>query len=174
MGHDTSLEVPGDDSVYNTLTIAPRQTTTQLASYFEYLVEGLFLICWEFSDTRYHLFFIRMPTILIFVQTAIMTLYVKGFKVDKQKVANIVGAPLVHASISAVVDGLNRSAYLSIEGGYEPPGPDGMRGLAFIVALEIGNDKDELKKKDLGGLDETIKKALPHVLVGPDVWELWR
>jgi hypothetical protein len=91
------------------LTIAPQQATTQLASYFEYLVKGPFLICWEFSDTRHHLFFVRMP-ILIFVQVAIMTLYVKGYKVDRQKVANIVGAPLVEAGIRAIVDRLDRSA----------------------------------------------------------------
>jgi hypothetical protein len=115
-----------------------------------------------------------MP-ILIFVQAAIMTLYAKGFKVDRQKVANIVGAPLIEAGIRrAIVDRLDRSAYLSIEGGYEPPGPDGMRDLAFIIALEIGYDKDELKKKDLAEIDESIKEALPHVLVGPDVWELWQ
>jgi hypothetical protein len=50
-----------------------------------------------------------MP-ILIFVQIAIMTLYVKGYKVDRQKVANIVGAPLVEAGIRAIVDRLDRSA----------------------------------------------------------------
>jgi hypothetical protein len=49
-----------------------------------------------------------------------------------------------------------------------------MRDLAFIIALEIGYDKDELKKKDLGEIDESIKEALPHVLVGLDVWELWQ
>jgi hypothetical protein len=81
--------------------------------------------------------------------------------------------PLVEAGISAILDRLNRSAYLNIVGGYEPPGPDGVRYLAVIIALEIGYDKDELKKKDLGEIDESIREALPHVLVGPDVWELW-
>jgi hypothetical protein len=56
---------------------------TQLASYFEYLIEGLFLICWELSDTR-------CPLALALhthaysdlcagsVAVIIMTLYVKG------------------------------------------------------------------------------------------------
>ena len=113
-----------------------------------------------------------MP-ILIFVQVAIMTLYVKGFKVDTEKVANIVGArdkkdPLILNGISAVVNRINRSGYLRIEGGYKL---EGERHFCFIFALAIGDDKDELKKRDLG--DESILKALPHVLVGPDVWELW-
>jgi hypothetical protein len=118
-----------------------------------------------------------MP-ILIFVQVAIMTLYVKGFKIDRQKVANIVGAndrndPLVDTGIRVIVGRLNRPAYLNIVGGYEPPSPDGERHLALIIALEIGDDEDEMKKKDLGEIDESIRVALPHVLVGPDVWELW-
>jgi len=44
--------------------------------------------------------------------------------------------------------------------------------LSLIIALAIGDDKDELKKKDLEEIDESVRKALPHVLVGPDVWEL--
>ena len=108
-----------------------------------------------------------MP-ILIFVQVATMTFY-------REKVANIVGAkdtydPLVMAGISVIVGRLNRSACLSIKGGYEL---DGERHFCFIFALEIGDDKDELKKKDLGEIDESIRETVPHVLVGPDVWELW-
>jgi hypothetical protein len=111
-----------------------------------------------------------MP-ILIFVQVAIMTLYVKGFKVDREKVAKLVGArdiddPLVETGISVIVNRLNRSAYLRIEGGYELSSSDGERHLHLIIALEIGADKDELKKKDLGEIDESIREALPHVLVG--------
>jgi len=44
---------------------------------------------------------------------------------------------------------VNRSAYINIVTGYEPPSPDGERHLALIIALEIGDDKDEMKKKDL-------------------------
>jgi hypothetical protein len=107
-----------------------------------------------------------------------MTLYVKGFKIDRQKVANVVGARdsvdhLVDAAIRVIMGQLNRSAYLNLVGGYEPPSPDGERHLALIIALEIGEDKDELEKKDLGEIDESIREALPHVLVGPAVWELW-
>jgi hypothetical protein len=119
-----------------------------------------------------------MP-IPIIVQAAIMTLYVKGFKIDKDKIANLVGAedrvdPRVETGIFSTVEQLNRSAYLSIEMGYEPAGPDGELQSALIIALEIGEDKDELKKKDLGEIDESIRRALHlRVLVGPGVWELW-
>jgi hypothetical protein len=80
-----------------------------------------------------------------------MTLYFKGFKVDRENVANLVGVtdrfdPLVESAISAIVGRLNRSAYLHIEGGYELPSPDGERHVSSIIAMEIGADKDELKK----------------------------
>jgi hypothetical protein len=45
----------------------------------------------SFVTQGIHLFVARMP-ILIFVQVAIMTRYVKGFKVDREMVANVVGA----------------------------------------------------------------------------------
>ena len=114
---------------------------------------------------------------LIFVQFAIMTLYVKGFKIDRQKVANIVEArdridPLVDTGIHVIVGRLDRSAYMNIVTGYESPSPDGERHLALVIALGIGDDKDEMKKKDLGEIDDSIRVAPPHVLVGPDVWEL--
>jgi len=80
--------------------------------------------------------------------------------------------PQVDLAIRAIVARLNRSAYLNIVTGYEPPGPDGKRRLALIIALEISDDEDELRKKDLGEIDESIGVALDHVLVGPDVWEL--
>jgi hypothetical protein len=113
----------------------------------------------------------------IFIQAVIMTLYVKGFKIDRQKVADIIkaprGDPIVDTGISVVVEQLNRSAYISIEVGYEPPSADGQRHLALIIALEIDDDEERLKKKELGTVDESIRAALPHTLVGPDVWELY-
>jgi hypothetical protein len=45
--------------------------------------------------------------------------------------------------------------------------------VALILDLEFGYDKGELKNKDLGKIDESIQKALPHALVGPEVWEVW-
>jgi len=66
-----------------------------------------------------------------------MTLYVKGFKIDRQKVADMIGAPrgdpVVYAGIRVVVEQLNRSAYIDIVAGYEPPSPDGQRHLALVV-----------------------------------------
>ena len=81
--------------------------------------------------------------------------------------------PYVDAAIPIIVGQLDRSAYLRIVCGWVPATPDTERHLALIIALAFGADKDELKEKDLGEIDESIKKALPHVLVGPDVWELW-
>ena len=68
---------------------------------------------------------------------------------------------------------LNRDAYIKIVTGYEPPGPDGKRHLALVIALEIDNDEERLRKMELGTIDESIRVALPHTLVGPDVWELF-
>ena len=102
-----------------------------------------------------------------------MTLYVKGFKIDRQKVADMVeaprGDPVVDAGIRVVVEQLNRSAYIDIVAGYEPPSPDGQRHLALVIALKIDTDEERLKKKELGTIDESIRAALPHTLVGPDV-----
>ena len=45
-----------------------------------------------------------------------MTIYVKGYKIDRQKIANMLEArdeedPLVDAGIRVIVERLNRSAY---------------------------------------------------------------
>ena len=50
------------------------------------------------------------------LQAAIMTLYVKGFKIDSDKIANLVGAkdrvdPRVETGVFFTMDQLNRSAY---------------------------------------------------------------
>ena len=97
----------------------------------------------------------------------------KGFKIDRQKVAELVeaprGDPIVDAGIRVVVEQLNRSVYIDIVAGYEPPGPDEERHLALIIALEFDEEEKRLKKKKLRDIDESIKAALPHTLVGPDV-----
>jgi len=49
----------------------------------------------------------------------------------------------------------NRAAYLDIVTGYGPPGPDGNRQLALVIALEIDDDEERLKKRGLGTLDES-------------------
>jgi hypothetical protein len=60
--------------------------------------------------------------ILIFVQVAIITFYVKGFKFDLQKVENVGASQghkwprLINAGIGVIIGRLNRSAYLSFEG----------------------------------------------------------
>ena len=45
-----------------------------------------------------------------------------------------------------------------------------------MVLAEADSDDDEerLRKKELGTIDESIQAALPHTLVGPDVWELFK
>jgi len=48
-----------------------------------------------------------------------MTLYVKGFKIDRQKVANVVGARdsvdhIVDTAIRFIMGQLNRSAYFNL------------------------------------------------------------
>ena len=56
---------------------------------------------------------------------------------------------LVYAGIHVVVGQLNRSAYINIVTGYEPPNPDGKRHLALIIALEIDDDR-EAEEKGVG------------------------
>jgi hypothetical protein len=56
---------------------------------------------------------------------------------------------------------------LNIITGYEPPSPDGERHLALVIALEFDSDEE----KELGPIDDSIRAAHPHALVGPDVWE---
>jgi len=53
-----------------------------------------------------------------------MTLYVKGFKIDRQKIANLLKVtsttdPLVEGGIRVVVGRLNREAYIMIVKGTE-------------------------------------------------------
>jgi len=108
-----------------------------------------------------------------------MTLYVKGFKIDRRKIANLLEVtsetdPLVEAGIHVVVERLNRDAYLKIVTGYEGRDPDGNRNVEMIIALEFDKDEERLRKKELGTIDESISIALPHTLVGPDVWELFQ
>ena len=106
-----------------------------------------------------------------------MTLYVKGFEIDRRKIADILEVtsttdPLVEAAIRVVVERLNRDAYLKIVTGYEPLDSDGNRLLALVIALEIDDDEEKLTKKELGTLDESLQVALPHTLTGPRVWKL--
>lgn len=42
----------------------------------------------------------------------------------------------------------------------------------MVIALDIDDDEERLRKKELGSIDESITAALPYTLVGPDVWEL--
>jgi hypothetical protein len=105
-----------------------------------------------------------------------MTIYVKGFKIDRQKLANMLEVeaedPRIMIGINIVVQKLNRSAYKNIEGGYEPT-VDGHRQLVHIIAMDYGDNEEQLREKELEDVDESIRVALPHVLEGPDIWELY-
>ena len=59
---------------------------------------------------------------------------------------------------------LNRDAYLKIVTGYKPRGPDGMRHLALVIALEIDDDEERLRKKELGTVDESLTLPFPILL----------
>ena len=102
------------------------------------------------------------------------TLFVKGFKIDHEKIANChlssSSDPKVHSYIDAVVRLLNRDGYKYIGGVY---GHENRDEIDMVVVLEEGFDKDELMQRDLGIVDKTIEWAKPYVLTGPDVWKLW-
>lgn len=108
--------------------------------------------------------------------------YVKGFKLDRQKIAKVAGVgnpsdPEVDEYIRVIISGLNRGGYKFIGTVHEhtPPGQqaDGSTHLAVAIVLELGYDAEELRKKELKPIEESIAFAQPHVLDGPDVWELW-
>ena len=106
--------------------------------------------------------------------------YAKGFKIDRGLIAKSFGIagrndPEVDSFLMTIVEGLNRGAYKRIATAYdyETLTETGEPYLCNIIAIETGNDKEALEALDLGPLDETIEAALPHVLVGPQVWKLW-
>jgi hypothetical protein len=73
-------------------------------------------------------------------QVAIMMLFAKGSKLDRQMIEEVVGAremadSLVDTAVRVIVDGLNRSAHLSIEAGYESPSPNGKRRAIWHSSL---------------------------------------
>ena len=43
----------------------------------------------------------------------------------------------------------------------------------MALIIEYGNNEEKLREEELGDVDESIRVALPHVLGGPDVWELF-
>jgi hypothetical protein len=42
----------------------------------------------------------------------------------------------------------------------------------LMGSATIDDDKERLRKKEFGTIDESTRAALPHTHVGPDVWEL--
>ena len=108
------------------------------------------------------------------------TQFVKGYIIDYNLVAKAAkidaSDPDVHYYTRIIMMGLNRDGYKFIGSVYRriQPGqkPD-EKDLALAIVLEIGDDQEALKKMELPPLDDTIEAALPHVLVGPGVWELW-
>ena len=108
--------------------------------------------------------------------------YVKGFKLDRQKITKVAEVdgpsdPEVDEYIRVIISGLSRGGYKFIGTVHEhtPLGQqaNGSLHLAVAIVLELGCDEEELRKKELKPIDESIAFAQPHVLDGPDVWELW-
>jgi hypothetical protein len=86
--------------------------------------------------------------------------FVKGFKINHAKVVtsaklNDPDLATIESYIDIIVDILNREGYKYIGCAYEhDPNPqDGKRQLM----LDEGTDEEELKKKALGLVDETIE-----------------
>jgi hypothetical protein len=110
-------------------------------------------------------------------------MYAKGFILDRNLVAKLAKVesetdPKVAAYIHSIISGLNREGYKFIGGVFRPPQPGqraefGDKRLEMAIVLETGDDEAMLRSKELPPLDATIAAAQPHVLIGPDVWELW-
>jgi hypothetical protein len=106
--------------------------------------------------------------------------FVKGFKIDQAKVVTLIDLKdpdltVIEDYITIIVHELNREGYKYIGCAYdhEPDPQDGKRRLVLVIVLDESADEEELKNKALGEIDATIEWARPHVLEGPDVWELW-
>lgn len=106
--------------------------------------------------------------------------FVKGFKIDQDKVVRSAklkdpDLTIIESYITTIVHVLNREGYKYIGCAYDhdPDPQDGERRLVLVIVLDESTDEEELKNKALGQIDDTIEWAKPHVLEGPDVWELW-
>ena len=85
--------------------------------------------------------------------------YVKGFIPDRNMVAKVAGVESpTDLDGYKFIGAVHRNTVLS---------------RATIHVLKIRGDYEALKKMELQPIDDTITAAQPHVLVGPDVWELW-
>ena len=78
--------------------------------------------------------------------------------------------PQVDDLLEIVVHGLNRSGFKFIGTAARPE-------VGNVIVLADSFDKEELQRAleamDMEQIDETIREANEHVLVGPKVWELW-
>ena len=107
-------------------------------------------------------------------------MYVKGFKLDRDKLAKLAAhysgdVGDIDFYIPVLIHQLNRDSYKYVGCAYEhePDPRDGQRRLTLVIVLEQGTDKEELERMELKyPTDASIELALPHVLQGPDVWEL--
>ncbi|KDQ14934.1 hypothetical protein BOTBODRAFT_131939 [Botryobasidium botryosum FD-172 SS1] len=107
--------------------------------------------------------------------------WVKGFKIDEDKIAKLVSSDTDNTSthrmtdlIFHVVHQLDRDAYQYIAGSAREPNPKpGQEPIpVLVIVLDQDNDEGALRKRELGPIDESIKIALPHALTGPGIWEL--
>ena len=103
--------------------------------------------------------------------------YVKGYKIDRKLVASMIEVDPVDREVDeyirAIVHMFPRTSYKYIASAKERNVPidqkDGHR--ALVIVLEVGDDEKALREKKIV-VDATIEWAKPHVLVGPEVWEI--
>lgn len=103
--------------------------------------------------------------------------FVKGYKIDRGKVAEMFNFdrlnPEVDELIRTIVHELSRDAYKYIATAKEhtiPPGQEDGH-IALIIVLEVDDNEKALREKEIF-VHESIEEAKPHVLVGPDIWEI--
>jgi hypothetical protein len=75
--------------------------------------------------------------------------------------------------IRVIVHMFPRTAYKYITTAKESNVPIDQKDgrLALVIVLEVGDDENTLREMVIV-VDPTIEWALPHVLVGPDIWEI--
>ena len=95
-------------------------------------------------------------------------MYIKGYEIDRAKVAESFGKDRVNEAVIAIVEFLDRRSYICVDTGYMPN--DGSYPL--VIVLDMDSDEEKLKKRPLREVDPTFE-WMRSVLNGPSVWKKW-
>jgi len=97
-----------------------------------------------------------------------MVQYIKGFEINRDKVATIVPCDKVDVAITIILEQcLDRADFKYIACGYR----EGHKVTwPLVIVLDDGFDEQALRKRPLGKIHQSVQWVM-DVLDGPDVWE---